>query len=360
MSSKPHKGNMVKNASSLVVRALANRSDWSEQCDFWTKSLDELALAAERMAFDKSLKFSPRNVGGSTMIGGSIAYWLGWLALPMWFPALGAALGTAGAMGILAGFKWWSDAHRNYEFIKVCYAGLLTMEMADGVITREEQQQLSEFISSLPLTISEKDDLKAMQPESADAFSAPDWLTDDQKRVILSTCWSLACCDGVDSSEEKLYDKLANRLRIDFEERELIKAKVARVLAMVEHRLEKMFAVSSYLVAESCQDDPDQSQQIQGKISDILVGINPNSGSDNPKLKLPSGKSKLADLAESINSEPDFAQAILAGGYFLASVHSKNSCAGSLKKLASEAGISDTAIEITSRMDPFVAKILSL
>lgn len=351
---------MVKNASSLVVRALANRSDWSEQCDFWLKSLDELALAAEQMTFDKSLKFSQRKIGGSTMIGGSIAYWLGWLALPMWFPALGAALGTAGAVGLLAGFKWWSDAHRNYEFIRVCYAGLLTMEMADGVITREEQQQLNEFISSLPLTIAEKEELKSIEPVNIDALSVPDWLNSDQKRVILSTCWSLACCDGVDSSEEKLYDKLANRLRINFEERELIKAKVAKVIAIVEQRLEKMFAVSSYLIAESCQDNPDQIRQIQGNISDILLGINPNSSSDNPKLKPTSGKAQLADLAESINSEPEFAQTILAGGYYLASVHSKNPCAGSLKELASEAGNSDVATEIKVRMDPFVSKILSL
>jgi hypothetical protein len=183
---------------------------------------------------EQGRKASQQQLAGSLMVGSSLLYWAGWMTAPLWVPTLGAAIGTLGAVGVVAGFKWWQDSHRNYEFLKVYYSFLLMMEMADGVISPEERRHLEDFLVSWPLSQAQRQELLDLKVPEVETFEVPSWLEASHREVILAGCYSLASCDGVAEVEETLYAKMAVRLGVPSERLMAIRTQVESLVEETE------------------------------------------------------------------------------------------------------------------------------
>lgn len=259
---------------------------------------------------NRGRKASRQTVAGSFMVGGSLLYWAGWIALPLWVPALGAAIGTLGAAGVVAGFKWWRDAHLNDEFLKTYYTFLHMMEMADGVVTSEERNHLTDFLLSLPLSAGQRKAFLDMPLATVDAIEIPKWYEPAHRESILAGCWSLAFCDGVAASEETLFDSMARKLGVTPEAVLRIKEEVVH---MIEETEEILVAIGEQTAALLPKSDGGSREAIIG----ILATVNARS---NPEERLRKALTFVSDPPippRFFESQPNL-DTILASAYLIA------------------------------------------
>lgn len=200
---------------------------------------------------------APRLSGGRVtvaatgwMLGGTLVFWLGALTGQLWLPALGFALGTAGAAGMATGFARISDRDRRFLFLKAAYACLLLVENADGVCTERERRQLEEFIAALPLADDQRRELLAMPVPTLPSLPLPDFLDVEQKKTIVTACWSLAYCDGVAAPEVTAVGQVAGRLGLAPAECERLRLSVVQALDEAQEKLLCSAAQASALLPE--------------------------------------------------------------------------------------------------------------
>lgn len=248
---------------------------------------------------------SREQVAGSVMVGGSLLYWAGWLVLPLWIPVLGAAVGVAGAAGVVAGFRWWQDAHRNFRFLKTYYAFLQMMEMADGVITAEESRYLNDFLLSLPLSAAQRKELQEIEATDLSAIEVPDWYEASHREAILAGCWSLAYCDEIAPVEEVLFARMAERLAVAPEAVERIKADVARQLDETETLL-------VHIGAETARLTSNLSPDLQMHLLECLAAVNAR-GDSQERLRQRIAFGTPIPLPDWISSSPDLVATVLVG-----------------------------------------------
>ncbi len=254
---------------------------------------------------------SKQQVAGGLKVGGSLLYWAGWIALPLWIPALGAAVGTLGAVGVVAGFKWWQDAHLNWEFLKTFYSFLQMMEMADGVVTAEERQYLNDFLLSLPLSARQRQELQAMPVNDIAKVEIPAWYEPAHRESIAAGCWSLAYCDGVAPTEEVLFARMAEKLRLTPETVRRIQEEVARLLDETEEILVHIGAETARLAAGL----PVPARQF---IIERLGPVNARSHSEE-RLRQRISFDAPPPLPASIQESPALLDTVLAGAWLVAS-----------------------------------------
>lgn len=202
-------------AFKIILKRLIN----TKEPEFAINQLVEKVSVVRNLIIKDEINGGPylssQQIGGSLIAGSTIVYWAGWMLLPLWIPSLAALAGTIGALGLLSGFKWWQEGHRNWIFIKTFYSFLYIIEMADGVITSEESRYLQDFILSLPLSNSQRKELMAIKYEKAEEIDIPNWLEHSHRETILAGCWSLAYCDELTDSEVQMLNKIAERLKIN-------------------------------------------------------------------------------------------------------------------------------------------------
>ncbi|RCK79543.1 MAG: hypothetical protein OZSIB_4297 [Candidatus Ozemobacter sibiricus] len=248
---------------------------------------------------------SREQVAGTVMVGGSLLYWAGWLVLPLWIPILGAAVGVVGAAGVVAGFRWWQEAHRNFHFLKTYYAFLQMMEMADGVITVEESRYLNDFLLSLPLSAAQRKELQAIEATDLSAIEVPEWYEASHREAILAGCWSLAYCDEIAPVEEALFTRMAERLAVPPDT-------VARIKADVSRQLEETETLLVHIGAETAQLTPTFSPTLQNALLDCLAAVNAR-GDSQDRLRQRINFGTPIPLPDWIAQSPDHLLTVLMG-----------------------------------------------
>jgi len=255
-------------------------------------------------------KASRQAMAGSVMIGGSLLYWAGWIALPLWVPALGAAVGTLGAAGVVAGFKWWRDAHMNDAFLKTYYSFLQMMEMADGVVTAEEGNHLNDFLLSLPLSAGQRKAFLEMPVAAIETVEVPAWFEPLHREAILAGCWSLAFCDGIAGSEEILFARMAERLAVAPEVVQRLKDEVAR---LTEENEEILLGIGEQAAALLPQADG----VLKEAMVKILAAVNARSDPEE-RLRTALTFSPAPPIQASLLESKILSDTVLSGAYLVA------------------------------------------
>ncbi|HNV68196.1 MAG TPA: hypothetical protein PKO06_00760 [Candidatus Ozemobacteraceae bacterium] len=176
-----------------------------------------------RQALSRRVRGLPSTSPGHTLTaGGTLLYWLGFYAGFTAAPVLGFAIALLGSAGISAGYKFTCEAWRNFEYLRLFYTSLALMQNADHTITEQERRILSDFLLSLELSDAEKNQLREITAPTLEDIKVPEWVDTDQRRSILSACWSLVYCDGVQPSEGDLFSRLSERFDVSAEEATLL------------------------------------------------------------------------------------------------------------------------------------------
>ncbi len=179
----------------------------------------EQIVADLRKAMGKQALSLPSASRGHTITAGStLLYWLGLYAGLTTAPVLGFAIALMASAGLSVGYKFTCEAWRNFDYLRLFYTALALMQNADHTVSEQERRILSDFLASLEISESEKAQLRAITDPSLDDIKVPEWVDADQRRSILSACWSLVYCDGVQPIEAELFAKLSERFGVSAEE----------------------------------------------------------------------------------------------------------------------------------------------
>ena len=226
-------------ASSLVRYLVSQTLPLSQAL----KNSDQLKQIAQeiRRAVSASEVSLPAATKGHTLTAvGTLMYWLGFYAGYTVAPVLGLAIVLLGSAGISAGYKCTCEAWRNFGFLQLYYSCLLLMQNADRIVTDQERRIMDEFLLSLELSELEKAKLRNMKTPTLESIEIPDWVDADQRKSILSGCWSLVYCDGVSPVEEDFFNRLANRFQVSVEEAEALKKQAMQLVNRQEEKLLKL------------------------------------------------------------------------------------------------------------------------
>ncbi len=249
-----------------LIRFVLAEPDRSRALQVLAKNQKAVAqsLARTRTA---DLGPTPVVVSGRIMTGGVLAYLLGAFTGQLWLPAVGITVGIIGALAVATGFQRFSDAHRNFLYLKTYLTALRAMMQADRVISPEEERFLADLIAGLPVTEAERRDLLALQASESAEFEIPDWLEDKQRREILIGVYSMAYCDGIAPPEEELFGQLAARLGVTGPALEQIRK------AAVHHidELERLLIVAGGIVLSAAPHDKSLREFVRTLTGSLLV-----------------------------------------------------------------------------------------
>lgn len=179
---------------------------------------------------------------------GAALFWVGLYTGIFWLIP-GTALGLAGSYLISDSIARIFSTGKEARFFRTLIYYLLRMENADGVISSEELASLRAVIEFIPTSAQEKQKwLEATKTPDGYHKLAPDTnLTEEEKERIMSACWSLALCDGLDSSETQMFSKIG--LELDFSDEELgkIKDRVESQINNYQNELWQILEFALYL-----------------------------------------------------------------------------------------------------------------
>lgn len=192
------------------------------------------------------------------VLPGAAMFWLGLYTGIFWLIP-GAALGVAGSYLISDSINRIFSAGKEARFFRTLVYYLLRMENADGVISEAELANLRSVIEFIPVSSEEKKKwLSAIEtPDGYQELSPEADLTSEEKEKVLSACWSLALCDGIDSSEEAMFNKFCEELEISEGELSLIKVNVEKAFARHSNDLwnSLLYAKFLYSGTKNCSQE---------------------------------------------------------------------------------------------------------
>ncbi|MGM0601107.1 MAG: hypothetical protein ACQETH_14960 [Candidatus Rifleibacteriota bacterium] len=192
------------------------------------------------------------------VVPGAAMFWLGLYTGLFWLIP-GAALGVAGSYLISDSINRIFSAGKEARFFRTLVYYLLRMENADGVISKAELANLRSVIEFIPVSSKEKAKwLKAIETPNGYLELVPEGdLTDEDKEKILSACWSLAICDGIDPTEEAMFNKFCEEFEVSEGELNLIKVNVEKAFARHSNDLWRtlLFARFLYPDIKSCSEE---------------------------------------------------------------------------------------------------------
>lgn len=180
--------------------------------------LEQIAADLRKAMGKHGLSLPSASQGHTITVGSTLLYWLGLYAGFSAAPVLGFVIALTASAGLSLGYKFTCEAWRNFDYLRLFYTALALMQNADHTVSEQERRILSDFLVSLEISESEKAQLRAITAPSLDDIKVPEWLDADQRRSILSACWSLVYCDGVQPIEAELFAKLSERFGVSAEE----------------------------------------------------------------------------------------------------------------------------------------------
>jgi hypothetical protein len=192
------------------------------------------------------------------VVPGAAMFWLGIYTGIFWLIP-GAAIGFAGSYLISDSINRIFSAGKEARFFRTLVYYLLRMENADGVISEAELANLRSVIEFIPVDSKEKKKwLKAIETPNGYLELAPEGnITQEEKERVLSACWSLALCDGIDPTEEAMFNKFCQEFEVSEGELSLIKVNVEQSFARHSNDLwhTLLFARFLYPGVKNCSEE---------------------------------------------------------------------------------------------------------
>lgn len=244
---KPQREDKLRHFSAGMIRWLLSSSpaeNWQEQFSGHCQKLTEESLQLAKLPSENEQK----SIAVVKAVPGVALFWLGLYTGGFWLIP-GVALGVFSSYVIANCVNEVFSSGKDGRFFRTMIYYLLRMENADGVISSAELASLRAIIEFIPTSAKEKELwLKATQtPEGYRELAPEGSLSDEEKEKILSACWSLALCDGLEESEQKMFYEIGSELGVGASKLKEIIAGVEQLFAEHEQTLWQAIKIAKML-----------------------------------------------------------------------------------------------------------------